>query len=116
MPVKAYRVQHKDGYGMFRDYKKGKFRPHCAALILPNLHERFEKEFPTPLDEGLLLANRLCAFPSLSNLMEWISVEEREVLKKNGYRFYELHLRKASKGLYNVMFYPQDVCQRYQIL
>ncbi len=114
------RVEHEDGYGIFRsrldDTWKG--RPH-SVLLQYHRYPGFESRhsnFNNPRRDGLNRSDAdFCAFKSIEQIQQWIMPDEFEKLIEDGYKVFLIEVSECQEGRDNILFQKKHELNRKDI-
>lgn len=121
MSINAIRIEHENGWGIFRyDSKSGyKYKEftedysHYYHKIVER-HSNF-KSISQDFPKNCEYTDYYCAYKSLDQLAEWVLRRELEVLIKNGFTVYLYELSECEVGEDQIFFKLENVISKKDI-
>lgn len=119
LDVQLIRIEHKDGYGIFRSLDdNSNFRWNVyndTNPLMKSLCERHIK-FPSPFEEGYSLSrNEFCGFKTIDQILEWFSPEELKYILSNDFDIYLIKVNFAIVTDYQVFFQKDNTISKEKI-
>ena len=106
------RIEHLCGNGLFMafDYKKNDF---FINWLCPDLIDKHNCEFPTPFNDGLnIIKNEkkwFCAYKSIDQIKEWITISEINIILNNKFRMLSLDVNEYQEGGQQILFTKESI-------
>lgn len=119
-PRIVYRIEHKDGNGVFQSETKcGNDRIEKLSKTNCNSIKDRHASFPTPREENLNIRKNdldwYCAFKSQNMLNIWFTNKELKALTKIGFKIYKLEVREYQIGEYQILFTKESITSKEDI-
>jgi hypothetical protein len=117
--IDVIRVEHPDGYGMFRSYDKDhNIRSHSVDEICHDLCIR-HYDFNEPSGDGLNLdrdsKDWFCAYKTIEQIQEWVKPEEFKILFDNDYKIYVLSVSEYQIGESQIIYTKDSILNKRDI-
>ena len=118
--MKAIRIEHANGVGMFRFHNDFKTKRQIKIdIALDSMYERMSAQLPSPHDDGICMhlqcKNWFCAFSSIESLLEWVYHEELVLLVRFGLRVYEIEVNEFQLGAYQIAYTKESIKSKTDI-
>lgn len=124
------RIEYLDGWGLFRSYlyehriKSSKLQKvlsekklighHMLDQILER-HQNFNTPYKDSLNMYLGDKTWFCAFKSVEQLLQWVTLEELKELQKHDYSIYEISVNEFQEGEHQVVFTKESIITKRNI-
>ena len=111
----AIRLECDDGDGIFVKREKGF---DLGSLLLGDRIIKAHKNFPTPITEfgDHFTEDHRCAYKSIDQLLQWISLRDLEYLQKFGVVIYQLELDFCLEGEFQICYLEKNIINKKKIL
>jgi hypothetical protein len=117
-PIQIIRVEHEDGYGMFRKNSDRYRVVDLCESVMGELCER-HREFPTPNQDNLIEYKDgyewFCAFRSMEEFNSWVTREQVSVLIEYDFRVFILEVTEYQIGDYQVLYRKDSIISKTDI-
>lgn len=111
------RIEHSDGWGIFRSIFIGDQRSRpCIDTLCPQAMDR-HLIFNTPTDDGYPIYDKdyFCAYKTLDDMKKWLNSDEIRVLLENGFKVFLLEVSDCFLGKDNAIYKKQDILLKKDI-
>lgn len=125
MSINAIRIEHENGWGIFRYDQKNDYQRVIHSIDFQETymricdrHCRFKTrsaDFPKNYENESSLDQYYCAYKTLDQLREWVLTREIQVLIKNGFTVYLYELNECLYGEDQLFFKLENVIDKRNI-
>lgn len=109
------RIEHSDGWGIFRTQGG---RPNVSDLGMDDLVRRHCNDFPTPYQESggkSLERNQFCAFKTIEQVQQWIMPDEMRLLLSHDFKVYLLEVSQCITYQHQCVYEKEDIIEQKDI-